>query len=242
MDSEQPVAVLEDLLAVKGEYLLRTAVLLAGSHADGEDLLQAALERVFRHWRTIRGDPEGYLRRTPGPHTPHLHVISWWEYGTRSRQLIENAGQPVTDVRNVISHGKDTAIMVIYPERAWSSSTSPAAAPSSPDLCQTRSLPLADSAPDWKKLIESGLRCGAFTVNGRQRVDGIDAIRLTGRHFLPASTTLWVDPRSYLPIELVTHPDKADEERTGFRWLPPARASLALLSPPIPAGFRELSG
>jgi RNA polymerase sigma-70 factor (sigma-E family) len=64
MDGEQPVAVLEELLAAKGEHLLRTAVLLAGSPADGEDLLQAALERVFRRWRTINGDPEGYLRRT----------------------------------------------------------------------------------------------------------------------------------------------------------------------------------
>ena len=62
MDGEQPVSVLEDLLAAKGERLLRTAVLLAGSHEEGEDLLQAALERVFRRWRTIRGDPEGYLR------------------------------------------------------------------------------------------------------------------------------------------------------------------------------------
>jgi RNA polymerase sigma factor (sigma-70 family) len=38
-DAAQPVAVLEDLLAARGEQLLRTA-LLAGSRADGEDLLQ----------------------------------------------------------------------------------------------------------------------------------------------------------------------------------------------------------
>jgi RNA polymerase sigma-70 factor (sigma-E family) len=74
MDDGQPVAVLEELLAAKGEHLLRTAVLLAGSHADGEDLLQAALERVFRHWRTISGDPEGYLRRT----LYHLAADGWW--------------------------------------------------------------------------------------------------------------------------------------------------------------------
>jgi RNA polymerase sigma-70 factor (sigma-E family) len=73
MDGEQPVAVLEELLAAKGEHLLRTAVLLAGSHADGEDLLQAALERVFRRWRTISGDPEGYLRQT----LYHLAADGW---------------------------------------------------------------------------------------------------------------------------------------------------------------------
>jgi DNA-directed RNA polymerase specialized sigma24 family protein len=43
--------------------LRRTATLLTGGPEEGEDLLQAALERVFRRWRSV-GDPEGYLRRT----------------------------------------------------------------------------------------------------------------------------------------------------------------------------------
>jgi RNA polymerase sigma-70 factor (sigma-E family) len=73
MDGEQPVDVLEELLAIKGEHLLRTAILLAGGQEDGEDLLQAALERLFGHWRTIRGGPEGYLRRT----LYHLAADGW---------------------------------------------------------------------------------------------------------------------------------------------------------------------
>jgi RNA polymerase sigma-70 factor (sigma-E family) len=64
MDPGHPVEALEDLLAAKGEHLRRTATLLAGSPQEGEDLLQAALEKAFRRWRSIRGDPEGYLRRT----------------------------------------------------------------------------------------------------------------------------------------------------------------------------------
>jgi RNA polymerase sigma-70 factor (sigma-E family) len=73
MDGEQPAGVLEELLAVKGKHLLHTAVLLAGSQEDGEDLLQAALERVFRRWRTIRGNPEGYLRQA----LYHLAADGW---------------------------------------------------------------------------------------------------------------------------------------------------------------------
>jgi RNA polymerase sigma-70 factor (sigma-E family) len=73
MDGEQPADVLEELLAVKGKHLLHTAVLLTGSQEDGEDLLQAALERVFRRWRTIRGNPEGYLRQT----LYHLAADGW---------------------------------------------------------------------------------------------------------------------------------------------------------------------
>jgi hypothetical protein len=37
--NQQPVAVLEELLIVRGERLLRAAIKLAGSHADGENLL-----------------------------------------------------------------------------------------------------------------------------------------------------------------------------------------------------------
>jgi RNA polymerase sigma-70 factor (sigma-E family) len=67
------VAELELFLAERGERLLRTAILLAGSQEEGKDLLQAALERVFRHWRGLRGDPESYLRRT----MVHLAADNW---------------------------------------------------------------------------------------------------------------------------------------------------------------------
>jgi DNA-directed RNA polymerase specialized sigma24 family protein len=55
---------LELFLAERGTQLMRTAVLLAGGRTDGEDLMQAALERLLRQGQRIQGDPEGYLRRT----------------------------------------------------------------------------------------------------------------------------------------------------------------------------------
>jgi RNA polymerase sigma-70 factor (sigma-E family) len=55
---------LELFLADRGKPLLRTAKLLTGSQQAAEDLLQAALERLIKHWHAIDGDPEGYLRRT----------------------------------------------------------------------------------------------------------------------------------------------------------------------------------
>jgi RNA polymerase sigma-70 factor (sigma-E family) len=54
---------LERFVAERGDRLLRTAALLTGSQADGEDLLQSALERLLRNWRRIDGDPEHYVRR-----------------------------------------------------------------------------------------------------------------------------------------------------------------------------------
>ena len=64
---------LDALVARRGEALLATATLLAGGPAAGEDLLQAALERVMRHWHRVKDEPEIYLRRT----IYHLAVDHW---------------------------------------------------------------------------------------------------------------------------------------------------------------------
>ena len=64
---------LDILVAERGDALLATAVLLTGSRATGEDLLQAGLERLMRRWDRVSGDREGYLRRT----MYHLAVDQW---------------------------------------------------------------------------------------------------------------------------------------------------------------------
>jgi RNA polymerase sigma-70 factor (sigma-E family) len=54
---------LDKLLAERGDQLVRAAIALAGNRADGEDLLQAALERLLRSRPRVESDLEGYLRR-----------------------------------------------------------------------------------------------------------------------------------------------------------------------------------
>jgi RNA polymerase sigma-70 factor (sigma-E family) len=75
------------LLAERGDHLMRAAIALAGSRADGEDLLQAALERLLRRWSRIRTDPEGYLRRT----LYNLAADGWRRRGAwqRKRPLLQ---------------------------------------------------------------------------------------------------------------------------------------------------------
>lgn len=73
MPPEDSYAGLDALIARRGDALLATATLLAGSRPGGEDLLQAALERVMRRWRRISDEPELYLRRT----IYHLAVDQW---------------------------------------------------------------------------------------------------------------------------------------------------------------------
>ena len=63
MQNAQGSGQLEQLLAERGSDLMRTAALLAGSRQDGEDLLQAALERLLRRGGRL-DNPAGYLRRT----------------------------------------------------------------------------------------------------------------------------------------------------------------------------------
>src|SRR5579859_5269341 len=73
----------EQLLAERGDRLMRTAIALAGSRLEGEDLLQAALERLLRQWRRVEDDPELYLRRT----LYNMAVDGWRRRRTWLRKL-----------------------------------------------------------------------------------------------------------------------------------------------------------
>lgn len=54
-----------DYVAARQRALLRTARMLTGNQHTAEDLVQAALERVWPRWsRIVRdGDPDAYVRR-----------------------------------------------------------------------------------------------------------------------------------------------------------------------------------
>ena len=86
---------LDKLLAERGDHLLRAAIALAGNRADGEDLLQAALERLLRNRRRVRSDLEAYLRRI----LYNLAADGWRRRATRQRrlQLIHGEGAVAAD-------------------------------------------------------------------------------------------------------------------------------------------------
>src|ERR1700744_1367488 len=84
MARDREGAELEQLLADRGPSLLAAAIALAGSPPDGEDLLQAALERVLRKPRRIETDAEGYLRRV----LYNLAADGWRRRGTWRQKLL----------------------------------------------------------------------------------------------------------------------------------------------------------
>ena len=53
----------DDFVRLSSTSLLRTAYLLTGDHGHAEDLLQTALLRTARHWRTAKAQPVAYARR-----------------------------------------------------------------------------------------------------------------------------------------------------------------------------------
>ncbi|MBB6350367.1 SigE family RNA polymerase sigma factor [Nonomuraea muscovyensis] len=63
--TDEDEAAFDEFLAGRGSSLLRTAILVCGAtRHDAEDLVQHALEKVYRHWPRIRRDnPEAYARK-----------------------------------------------------------------------------------------------------------------------------------------------------------------------------------
>ena len=89
MGGGDPYPGLEEFWRARADHLLAGAILLAGDRSGGEDLLQAALERVIRHWSRIHEDPEGYLRRC----MYHL-VVDGWRRRRRRPEVLTAAEPP----------------------------------------------------------------------------------------------------------------------------------------------------
>lgn len=77
----------DDFARESSTALLRTAYLLTGDHGHAEDLLQTALLRTARHWRTAKGQPMAYTRRV----LANLAKDRWRD---RSRRPRETVGGP----------------------------------------------------------------------------------------------------------------------------------------------------
>jgi hypothetical protein len=107
--------------------------------------------------------------------------------------------------------------------------------------------------PAWKASITKALSCHLFTLGGNQQIAGVDTIKLIGQPVTAEGQTfrqtLWVDPKTYLPLRTITTFTQAHHQ-TGtlthdFRWLSPTQANLATLHAAeqhstIPATFRAL--
>lgn len=91
---------------LRGAALLRLAILLTGSTADGEDLLQDALERLYPRWDSVaEQQPEAYVRKIMVNRTISLARSPWtlrrvWQ-NVRQDPTVEDETASV-DNRNLI--------------------------------------------------------------------------------------------------------------------------------------------
>lgn len=94
------------------------------------------------------------------------------------------------------------------------------------------------------RALRNAISCGTLAVAGRrQRIDGVEAIKLTSRPDSPISETVWVTPVTYLPVRIVVrsaHGLPVPRQTANITWLRPTARNLARLTVPIPAGFRRV--
>ena len=97
----------EAFVSARSPALLRTAHLLTGDRGHGEDLLQQALERLYRHWSRIDGDPEGWVRRT----LVNLSTDRWRHRGRRPQEggVLPDHADP-TDAHTLVEHRHDLVL------------------------------------------------------------------------------------------------------------------------------------
>jgi hypothetical protein len=105
-----------------------------------------------------------------------------------------------------------------------------------------------DSSAQFSALVKKALSCHLFKAAGHQQVDGIDADRLVSTPrltkqlrgndlFARPGATLWVDPKTFLPVRLTLDPQ---DPTFDYGWLKPTSANLRLLQVRIPAGSHHV--
>ena len=118
-----------------------------------------------------------------------------------------------------------------------------------PPVCQMGLA--APSGSNWRAVLSKLLSCGLFHLDGRQQVDGVEAIKLVSvpQRSLPARETVWVNAATYLPVRVNAGWVPSHGPRSvityDYRWLPPTKANLAtwhaaVRRATIPPGFRLL--
>jgi hypothetical protein len=217
---------------------------------------------------------------THGPDGPSVA----WAYGQRNR-WVELTGtqcghplpngdcthrggsEPYLSDGTALVHGKLTSAYVTYFDRRYSLSkiwTPPTSA------CSARAALEMDSpvipTAHWSSFIHTTLACGAASVTGHVRVDGVETTRITGKPVTDklspgyarysherwdrVTWTVYVNPSTYLPVRIYAASHMFGGPMAAYtswlvtdvRWLPPTRANIAKATVTIPRGFHRWRG
>jgi hypothetical protein len=177
----------------------------------------------------------------------------------------QGGSEPYLAQGTALVGGKLTSVYLTYFNRKWSMISETIA----PDACSTTGILEMGGPPpatsNWPAFIKATLACGAATVTGHARIDGVDTLKITGSPFtekLPPDQakayhekwlrerwTLYVNPTTYLPVRLSNSggtfggpaPSTYSTSVTDMQWLQPTTANIAKALVTIPAGFHQVS-
>jgi hypothetical protein len=171
--------------------------------------------------------------------------------------------EPYLTTGAALIHGKRYDVYVTFFDHKWSGDPGWWSMPASA-CSRTGALEMSGPAmptSHWPAFIQATLACGAATVTGHVRINGEDTLRITGSpvrarpqgkevKWLPDRWTLYVDPRTYLPVRISSSSPNPVFGRAGashlltsvtdVRWLPPTAANIAKTLVTIPPGFRHV--
>jgi hypothetical protein len=253
------------------------------SRPNAEQTFRAQLTaKVIRHVvralvRTASTNPIEYSRQTVGGRvqfsesTPIQHltfqirvgsIAMWRRGGVWHSKIYSLDGRLIEEAASVpTAHGSST-VTIEYPRRIWWRDTyrSDGPLPTGPVTSCVLDVEPYWTTAQWASQLRALVSCPNVQVQGRQWVNGVDAIRIEthtkrvrtcGILTLTNGTrkrqcewgiagwpgTLLINPKTYLPIRYVYHGRGANLIDFGF--LPPNRANLAKLRMAIPPGFRR---
>jgi hypothetical protein len=185
----------------------------------------------------------GPAQPAPGAPSPHTdNVMVTWEYRDSFADVASTAtGQPVYADHIAGTAHRVTAVGVSYRDATWWRATQ-TLTPGASVPAAGCSLPWPSGSRGWPAYIREELSCGVYHLDGRQRVGGIDAVKLTTEN-KSGRRVLWINPATYLPVretDLAGRVPGQQPVQTDFRWFPVSAASLAHLKVSVPASFRQV--
>jgi hypothetical protein len=205
------------------------------------DTIVGAVRQTYPPGTTVVPVPGGLTTQlggsTAGPRWEVGYSIVWAYQKTTKYTAYTADGRPVFAAQLTHPANSATETAVIYASNTWWTAPVHTRNPGPVGCLQGGGIYLRPGpGGGWPGFIRSQLACGAYTVAGRQFVGGIDAIKLTGSTGSSVtSITLWVDPATYLPVQVATGP-----VHWTFQWLRATPVNLAKLQLAVPAGFQQI--
>jgi hypothetical protein len=184
-----------------------------------------------------------------------------WDFPPKLR------GAPFLVSGTALIGGKLVAAYVTYFDHRYS--LAPLGAQPASACSTNEALTLGSPIPPtthWTAFIAATLACGAASVTGHVRINGVQTTRITGRpvtvrlspgyaravheQWATARWTLYVNPSTYLPVRMYGSTQTYGGSAGGFTsssvtnvtWLPATPANVARALVTIPPGFHRFYG